>query len=183
MTQTDYETDQIYVDINHWVIFIAWTFTELLIYFIILTERVMLIYCLYEFVSLINVILREKNQRVESLYFIYNNRLSEGNKDYAKYCLIEKIIKILHLYILIPYYAISIFIFTSLCIYIRVIHKWYEDALKLIDILIPWIVILVRLSVVNFSIIIILLLLVTVILLILLRKNHFEEYLNHRYHP
>ena len=61
MSQTDYKTDIVNVDINHWVMFIAWTIYEILLYITIIFERVMTIYCLYEFVSLINVILREKN--------------------------------------------------------------------------------------------------------------------------
>ena len=92
----------------------------------ILTEKAILVFCLFEFVSLINIILREKNKRVESLYYTFNNRLS-SNKDYKWYSNVEKCIKILHLYVLLPFYGILPISFTASCLYKRIIHKWYSD--------------------------------------------------------
>ena len=65
MYKTEYTTNQIDVDVNDNWLLTCWLIYELLIFVRFLTMEAMEIFCLYEFISLVNVILREKNKSVE----------------------------------------------------------------------------------------------------------------------
>jgi len=76
------------VEVNDNWLFISWCIYEIIIFIRFATIEAIEVYCLYEFISLVNVILRERNKKVEELYYVFNNRFSDNEK-YRKYKKVE----------------------------------------------------------------------------------------------